>query len=237
MESYGKEKKEEYKTYKELKLGRDLKSKFRRERINTRHVNRVIGGNEMPFLEVNNQRYLAVRAEVTRKLLNDARDAGIDIPIEALIASLRHRIERMTYDRLALEMQSVAQVESAVIGKQGRHLTYQEKQRFIESAALGLDKQKFNSATTRAGLVDDVLAHIQQRQGNNPARYQAAWAQAVGPDIAQQTQLDKVDAASGTAYFRCYNSVLSYQLQRQFDLPKKLTKALGTTIRQVRVRH
>ncbi len=237
MQSFGKEKKEEYKTYRELGLGRDLKSKVRRNKINLKRVNRVIGGNECPYLQVNNQRYLEVRREVTKQLLREARDAGLNVPIEALMASLRPRIERLAYERLAKEQQAAAHVEVKSVETNGRHPTFLEKQRFVESAALGMENQTLSAEMSRGGLVDDVIGRIQNRQQNNSARFQTAWAQVVGPDIAHQSQLDHVDSASAIAYFRCYNSVVSYQLQRQFDLPKKLGKALGMVIRQVRVRH
>lgn len=236
MES-NKEKREEFKTYKSLSLGRNLKSKFRRDQIDRRRVNRVIGGGDRPFLEVNNQRYLSLRREVTKELLREAKAAGIDVPIEALMASLRHRIERVTYERLSLEQQAAARVEVAFVEHHGRHPTANERQRFVESALVGVEKARPTIGSNRGGLIDEVLGKIQNKLENNPARFQTAWAQVVGPDIAHQSQLDRVDAASGTAYFRCLNSALSYQLQRQTDLPKKLGKALGMAIRSVRVRH
>lgn len=237
MQSTGKDKREEYKTYKELGLNRNLKSRARRAQIERRRVNRVIGGGDLPYLEVNNQRYLALRMEVTRELLREAKEAGLNVPIEALMASLRHRIERIAYERLAAEQRTAAHVATSFVRHHGRQPTFQEKQCFLESAALGAQNTSPGSVVRRSGIIDDVLAHVQNRQANNPTRYQTAWAQVVGPDIAHQSQLDHVDAASATAYFRCYNSVLSYQLQRQADLPKKLGKALGVAIRQVRVRH
>lgn len=231
------EKREEFKTYKSLGLGRNLKSRFRRDQIDRKRVNRVIGGGDRPFLEVNNQRYIALRREVTKELLREAQNAGIHVPIEPLMASLRHRIEQVTYERLILEQQAAARVEVSFLEHHGRHPTHLEKQRFVESAMVGMDKSAPTFATKRGGLIDEILSKIQGKQENNPARFQTAWAQVVGPDIAHQSHLDRVDAASCTAYFRCYNSALSYQLQRQPDLPKKLGKALGMAIRSIRVRH
>lgn len=234
---FSKDKREEYKTYRELKLGRNLKSRARRAMVERKRVNRVIGGGDLPYLEVNNMRYLALRMEITRRLLREAKDAGIHVPIESLMASLRHRIDRLTYQQFALEQQAAAQVETAFVQHHGRQPTKQEKQCFIDSALVGQESQPVYPPAFRSGVIDEVLSHVRNRQENNPARYQTAWAQVVGPDIAQQSQLDKVDAASGTAYFRCYNSVLSYQLQRSPGLPQKLGKALGITIRQLKVRH
>lgn len=232
-----KEKREEFKTYKALGFGRSLKSKFRRDQIDHKRVNRVIGGGDRPYMEVNHQRYLALRREVTAELLREAQAAGIQVPIEALMASLRHRIEKVTYERLALEQQAAAKVEVSFLEHHGRLPTHLEKQRFVESALVGIEKVAPTLNAKRGGILDEVLSKIQSKQENNPARFQTAWAQVVGPEIAHQSHLDRVDAASCTAYFRCYNSALSYQLQRQTDLPKKLGKALGMVIRAVRVRH
>jgi hypothetical protein len=58
----------------------------------------------------------------------------------------------------------------------------------------------------------------------------------VGPDAAQQSQLDHVDPHTQTAYFRCYNSVLSTDLQRRRGLVQKLGRALGLPIRQLRAK-
>lgn len=236
MES-SKEKREEYKTYKELGFGRSMKSRFRRDQIDRKRVNRVIGGGDRPFMEVNNQRYIALRLEVTKELLREAKAAGIVVPIEAMMTSLRHRIERVTYERLAIEQQAAARVEVSFLEHHGRHPTHLEKQRYVETALVGMEHVAPTFAAKRSGMVDEVLSKIQKRQENNPARFQTAWAQVVGPDIAHQSQLDRVDTASCTAYFRCFNSALSYQLQRQTDLPKKLGKALAMQIRAVRVRH
>ena len=85
---------------------------------------------------------------------------------------------------------------------------------------------------TRTAL-NHILGSIEQRQTHNPARYQTLWAQVVGPDAAQQSQLDRVDPATQTAWFRCTNSALSYSLGRKPALVQKLAKALKLPHEQV----
>ena len=63
-------------------------------------------------------------------------------------------------------------------------------------------------------IEDGRIGAIEQRQSHNPARYQTIWADVVGSDAAQQSHLEQIDAATQTAWFRCTNSVLSYDLQR-----------------------
>jgi hypothetical protein len=52
-------------------------------------------------------------------------------------------------------------------------------------------------------------------------------------EMAQQSRVERMDEKEGVVYFRCFNSTLSYHLQRQPELPKKLTKALGFFVRKV----
>jgi hypothetical protein len=110
-------------------------------------------------------------------------------------------------------------------------LTAQERVHFAASRAASPTPSRRNLSHT---ALDRVLGHIEQRQAHNPVRYQTLWAQIVGAAVAQQTRLERVDAATQTAYFRCLNSALSMDLQRRTGLPQKLARALGVPVRRLR---
>jgi hypothetical protein len=210
------DKREELTTYRELELGRDLKSQ--------------------PYLAVEAKRYRQVRLEQQRWLLLEARAMKLGLAPDRLLAQLTPRIEALTYVQLAEESSREAD-RHIPIPALGRALTEEEGVRFAASRAL----EKPNPATasggeTASGALRQILGRIEKRQTHNPARYQTIWAQLVGGDIAAQTHLEKVDPATQTAYFRCHNSVLSMDLQRRPGLAQKLAKALGLPIRQLRAK-
>jgi hypothetical protein len=225
-------KKEELTTYRELALGRNLKSLRQRRRLENAGKMRVLGDGsaERPHLAVPAARYRDVRLEQQRLLLLEARAQNLDLPADRLLAQLTPRIERLTYAKLAEE----AMRENAGRSPQpalGRALTRNEQAHFAASHAL-VGAAAVPPAVTVA--LTEVLHQIEARQTHNPARYQALWAQLVGPDAAAQSQLHRVDTATQTVYFRCHNSVLSADLQRRRGLAAQLTKALGTPVRQLR---
>jgi len=226
-------KREELKTYRELDLRRDLKSKAQRRRVEANGLRRVIGDGSgtQPYLIVETKRYRAVLLEMQKRLLLEARRTGLEIPADPLLRQLKPRIEAMTYAQLAEECGHEA-LAHVTLGALGRPLTPQERAHF---AAAGIDSPRAANAGTQTAL-NQVLGAIEQRQAHNPARYQTIWAEVVGLDAAQQSHLEQVDAATQTAWFRCTNSVLSYDLQRRKGLPAKLGKALGKPIRQLRAR-
>src|SRR6202012_3282669 len=98
-------KREELKTYRELDLRRDLKSAAQRRRVEANGLRRVIGdgSGSQPYLIVETKRYRAVRLEVQKRLLLEARRIGLEIPVDALLRQLKPRIEAMTYTQLAVE--------------------------------------------------------------------------------------------------------------------------------------
>ncbi|HEX4141176.1 MAG TPA: hypothetical protein VHY09_12565 [Candidatus Methylacidiphilales bacterium] len=226
-------KREELKTYRELDLRRDLKSAAQRRRVEASGQRRVIGdgSGSQPYLIVETKRYRTVRLEVQKRLLLEARRIGLEIPVDTLLRQLKPRIEAMTYAQLAGEAghDAMRHVTVAVLG---RPLTPQERAQFAEA---GGDGTHAANAGTQTAL-NHALGAIEQRQVHNPARYQTIWAGVVGLDAAQQSHLEQVDAATQTAWFRCTNSVLSYDLQRRKGLAAKLAKALGKPVRQLRAR-
>ncbi len=232
------DKREELKTYRELALGRTLKSARQRRRVEAKGLHRVIGDGSMsqPYLTVETRRYRQCRLENQRQLLLQARHAGLNLPVDTLLQHLGPRIEALTYAQLAEENEHNASHDLPVAAL-GRALTAEEKIHFAASRAASetpsLASPKRPSART---ALNQVLGHIEKRQTHNPARYQTLWAQLVGADAAQQSHLEQVDPATQIAWFRCFNSVLSADLQRRRGLAQKLAKALGLPIRQLRAK-
>ncbi len=234
-------KREELKTYRELALRRDLKSKAQRKRVEARGDKRVLGNGStsQPFLIVATRRYREVRLQMQHRLFVQARQAGLNLAPELLEEQLKPRIEALTYTQLAAETDHDA-LRHVPVAALGRALTAEEQRHFaasratMESAGLQSPAPATNERTRTA--LNQVLGSIEQRQKHNPARYQTLWAHIVGTDAAQQSQFDHVDAATQTAYFRCYNSVLSADLQRRRGLAQKLATALGVPVRQLRAR-
>jgi hypothetical protein len=229
-------KREELKTYRELDLRRDLKSAMQRRRVQANGLRRVLGDGSatQPYLIVETKRYRAVRLDVQKRLLLEARRAGIELSVDALLRQLKPRIEAMTYAQLAEESRHDA-MRHVTMPALGRALTPQERARFADTHAAGESAAPGTSRRAETAL-NHVLGAIEQRQSHNPARYQTIWADLVGPDVAQQSHFEGVDAATATAWFRCTNSVLSYALQRRAGLAVKLAKALGVPVRQLRAR-
>jgi hypothetical protein len=229
-------KREELKTYRELELRRDLKSKVQRRRVEANGLRRVLGDGSgtQPYLIVETRRYRQVRLENQRRLLLQAQQAGLNLPVDLLLRQLKPRVEALTYTQLAGESGDAA-LRHVPVAALGRALTADEQSHFAASRAASESPARAPNHSTRTAL-NHVLGSIEQRQTHNPARYQTLWAQIVGPDAAQQSQLDHIDAATQTAYFRCYNSVLSTDLQRRRGLAQKLAQALGLPIRQLRAK-
>jgi hypothetical protein len=230
------DKREELKTYRELALRRDLKSKIQRRRVEANGLRRVLGDGSatQPYLIVETRRYRQVRLEIQHRLLVQARQAGLNLPVDLLLGQLKPRVEALAYAQLAEEYGHDA-LRHVPVAALGRALTTDEQACFAASRAASESPARAGNQATRTAL-NHVLGSIEQRQTHNPARYQTLWAQLVGPDAAQQSQLDHVDPNTQTAYFRCYNSVLSTDLQRRRGLAQKLAHALGLPIRQLRAK-
>jgi hypothetical protein len=226
------DKREELKTYRELELGRQLKSIRQRRRVDAAGKLRVIGDGslERPHLAVPAAHYREVRMEQQRRLLVEAKAQGLAVPADRLLAQLTPRVERLTYAVLAEEArQEIAR--HVPLAALGRALTPQEQARFAATNALGTGPAPKRPASA---ALHEALGQVERRQSHNPARYQAVWAQLVGPDAAVQSELHRIDPATQTAFFRCHNSVLSVDLQRRRGLVAQLAKALGLPIRQLR---
>ncbi len=231
------DKREELKTYRELKLRRDLKSIRQRKRVEAGGLKRVLGDGSsgQPYLIVDAARYREVRLDIQRKLLLQARQSGLNLPVDLLLNQLKPRIEGLVYAQLAEEVRHEAS-RHVPIAALGRALTAEERICFAASRAASESTPAAAGASSSRTALNQVLGHIEQRQSHNPARYQTIWAQVVGAEAAQQSYFDKVDSATQTAWFRCTNSTLSYALSRKPLLAQKLARALGVPVRQLRAK-
>jgi hypothetical protein len=240
-------KREERRTYKDVGLSDALRTKAQRARAERGGAFRVLGGGltGLPPIAVPAPRWAHVRIEVTRELFLAAQKAGLALDPDKMIEGLQHRIDRVAYDRLAQEMQRAADLESAFTRHHGRQPTRDERRQFELTAQVhataapasgcggsGVRKATRRERTQAASLVNLVLDRIQGRQTHNPARYQSVWAEAAGTEVSQQSELLRVE--NGIAFFRCYNSALTFHLQRRADLPRKLAQALRVPVRQVK---
>jgi hypothetical protein len=231
-------KREELKTYHELDLRRDLKSIRARKKVEANGQRRVLGdgSSAQPYLIVETRRYKEVRLEVERKLLLEARQGGLNLPVDLLLTQLKPRIEALTYAQLAEETEHEAETR-VPIAALGRALTVEERAHFAASrAAEETHSARRPSTSSAKRALNQVLGQVEQRQVHNPARYQTIWAQIVGPEAAQQSYLDHIDPVTQTAWFRCTNSTLSYALSRKPVLVQKLGKALRLPLRQLRAK-
>lgn len=241
-------KRQERETYRELKLAGALKTRAQRARAQRNGVHTVIGGNAMerPPLKVKTTDYQRVRLEVNRRWLERARAAGIDLEVEKLQECLRPQLELETYDRLAAEVHHKKHADDAFTGAAGRKLTAEERRQFEEVAAMGNEAEPAppmgsteawaaHNRRENRQVIDAVVGHIAERQTHNPVRYRTAWAEAVGAETAQQSEIARVDPGEGVVYFRCVNSALSYRLQRDASLPRQLSARLGILVKRLRI--
>ncbi len=247
--SHASSKRQERETYRELKMAGALKTRAQRARAERSGVYTVIGGHALdrPPLKVKTTEYQRVRLEVTRRWLQRARSSGMDLEVEKLQESLRPQLELETYDRLAAAIHGAQHADHAFAGQAGRKLTAEERRQFEEVAAMEEEESHgppplssqaaWNAHNKRENrqVIDSVLGHIAERQTHNPMRYRTAWAEVVGAETAQQSEISRIDATAGVVYFRCVNSTLSYRLQRDTTLPGKLSRALGVPVKRLRI--
>ena len=230
-------KKNELKTYSQLGLYRDHKSKARRRRVEAGRLHLYNGGfgPERPYHKVARADYL----ETWERLLAAHRLAhapeGVDPARWAEM--VRHPLEIAVYDDLAARYREAATLEREFRKQQGRGMTPQEKSIFARAARRDgetkPDTAARRSETWRRALLDDVVSAVESRMQHQPARLQQAWATVVGFDAAQDSFLESVDEQKGLAFCRCLNSTLAFRLRRNPAIPAGLGKLLGLNIRKL----
>lgn len=229
-----KTKRNELKTYKELGLVREAKTARQRRKLSGGGARFLVGGDDptRPELIVARELYQRTRAEVLRALLVEARDTLGETAItkEEILDHLKPRVERETYDRLARAHHHGPRLDAAFQRLHGRRPTAQERTMMPPPKGEGTVSYDHY----RGGLVDEVLGQIGARHTHSEVNYQTIWAELVGARLAQESRLEKIVPESGVAYFRCTKAALSYAIRTKADLPKKLSKALGVPVRQLR---
>lgn len=226
-------KREELKTYSTLGLKRTLKSSSQRRRMLARGAQIIIGGNTShePEIAVLRQHYNAVRLVVLQEHLQRAKTMEFALSREQLLDHLSPVVDRETYHRILAEEQAAGRLDEAFQRTYARRPTDAEAQLFqAHSPTEALAKHCAHRQ--RAHLLGEVLAGIEDCRENSGSRLQSVWAEVVGEELAQQSQLEKVEA--GIGWFRCLNSALSYHLQRKPELAAELARKLGMPVRQLR---
>jgi Dna[CI] antecedent, DciA len=226
-------KREELKTYATLGFKRTLKSSSQRRRMLARGAQIILGGGtpHEPEIAVLRHHYNAVRLLVLQEHLQRAKTMEFALSREQLLDHLSPVVDRETYRRILGEEQAVGRLEEAFQQTYARRPTEAEQRLFQAPQAVEI-VAKHCAHRQRAHLLGEVLAGIEGCRENSGSRLQSVWAEVVGEELAQQSQLEKVEA--GIAWFRCLNSALSYHLQRKPELAVELARKLGLPVRQLR---
>jgi hypothetical protein len=230
-------KKNELKTYSQLGLYRDHKSKARRRRVEAGRLHIYIGGfgPERPYIKVTRADYSDAWERILASHRLSQAPAGVD---PARWAGLvRQSLETAVYDDLAARYREASTLEREFRKQQGRGMTPEEKSIFAraarrseEAAPASADRRQED---WRRALLDDVVSAVESRMQHQPARLQQAWATVVGFDASQDSVLEAVDEQKGLAFCRCLNSTLAFRLRRNSALPGQLGRLLGLNIRKL----
>jgi hypothetical protein len=229
-------KREELKTYSALGFKRTLKSARQRQRLEERAAQVILRGEDPvePTFAVRREDYNQARLRVIAEVLREARDSQCDLVPEKLLQYLSPRIEREIYRQLLTARQHTGRLDAAYTQTHARRPTKEERQLFASPYQAGSVSPASLSHHHRADLLDEVMQAIDHRCSQSTVHLQTAWAEVVGPLIAQQSQLEMV--TEGLAYFTCYNAPLRAHLLRQSSLVATLAKRLRQPIRQLRAR-
>jgi hypothetical protein len=235
-------KRQEFASYRKLGLDRTHKSEVRRRRLQERGIYAYVGANDSsrPFLKVLRSSYNKTRADVSKKILEDALRLGI--APEQADDLMRQKIEDAAYDALLGESRTLQRIELEFQKRHGRSLTPFEAERFVavmktpreapenprESAvAEGVEER------TRRRWLGDVIQGALRSHVQAPCHLQSAWASVAGTEAAMDTELRYVDYARGLAFCRCLSSTQMHMLKRQSDLASRLGLALGVKINKI----
>ncbi|MDD2675951.1 MAG: hypothetical protein PHP75_00570 [Methylacidiphilaceae bacterium] len=198
-------------TYRALGLGRaplrlDSESSLREKAV-------ALGGetSDFPRMLVGRSRYEKVLDELVTRRLRDAASESSPFPPSFLMPYFRERFRPAAYDQLLREKDRRSDLETIPLSADQRAHLY------------------------RRTLVQRVLSHIERRWVNSRAGLDLLWQKIVGPEIASESQLVRIDRTTKRAILRSLNSSLAFSLRRQPDLPHKLSEALGIPIREIRV--
>ena len=222
-------KRKELGSYRMLGLGREMKSKRRRMAADQIGLYRYIGEGtaDRPWLKVTRAEYLEVRREIVRELLGDRPARDVD----------RLRIERGTYDRMAVQESAAAGLREAFRQAHGRGMTPRELELYGRAAGQkGLGKKPDPAAKAvgiRKRLLAEVVEKVEGRVRGSQGRLQDAWAAVAGEETAQESLLERVDGFKGVAWIRCMSSTRRHEIARRMDLKERLSEKLGVKIRRL----
>lgn len=233
-------KKEEISTYHALRLGRQQKSRRKREILCDKGIFCFIGGKTpgRPFLKVLRSEYDRVWREVMDELRLKEKTQGLSL--EQFDDLIRGKAERLTYERLAVQVHDVEDLEAHFEEKHGRRMTYQERKlysRLLKSAenqpSASAARPEAQARSSRKFWLNEVVSQVQRNQKRQPDRLRQAWVALVGSEIAKESTLESVDTNKGIAICRCVNSARAFELRRRRDLPGKLAEALQMNVTRI----
>lgn len=173
----------------------------------------ALGGEtaEFPRILIGRSRYEKILDElITSRLRCFTREASV-FPEEFLARYFRERYRSTAYDAILQRQHSLSETESSPMSALQRAQLY------------------------RRSLVERLLSHVERRRINSRAWLDRTWQELVGPQIAAESQLVRVDRTAGRAILRSVNASLAFSLRRRQDLPTKLSETLGIPIRELRV--
>ena len=198
-------------TYRALGLGRvplrlDQESGLRGKAV-------ALGGDtaDFPRMLIGQSRYEKVLGELVSRQLRALPNESSPFSPSFLTAYFRERFRPEAYDQLLQE---------------------QDRRSGLKGAPLSADQR---AHLYRRTLVQRVLSHIERRWMTSRAELDLLWQKTVGPRIASESQLVRIDRTAARAILRSLNSSLAFSLRRRPDLPHKLSEALGIPIREIRV--
>lgn len=228
-------KREELKTYRAIGLSREGKSRAGRRKAQRTGLYRYIGGDclERPHLKVPREAYLRVWRESQAIILEKWKKSSLEATAKA--ALMRPEIERMTYEKLASEMNSMIAVETSFQQSEGRKMTLHEKSLYGRTLQLSESTRDDNSQMNqkRKLALNHVVQKIFDLHQGDTNQLQAAWVSVVGPETALESILESIDPRTGIAFCRCNNPTLKFQMQRTRDLSARLSQALGRKIQKI----
>ncbi|MGD9896127.1 MAG: hypothetical protein AB7T14_03485 [Candidatus Methylacidiphilaceae bacterium] len=198
-------------TYRSLGLGR---APLRLGELSN-PLGRVIplGGEspERPRILIERNRYEEILSDLVSSQLRNFAGETRSFPADFLTAYFRERFRSTAYDKLLQEQDrgSDAGVDPLSVDRRAR--------------------------IYRGALLRRLLSHIERRRMSSRPWLDLLWQKTVGPQIASESQLVRIDRAAGRAILRSLNSSLAFSLRRRSDLPEKLSEALGVPIREIRV--
>lgn len=198
-------------TYRSLGLGRaplrlDAESNRREKAI-------ALGGEapEFPRILIGRSRYEAILSNLVSSQLLRASNTPPAFPEGFLAAYFRERCRSAAYDKLLHGENHHSEVRpDATSAEQRAHLY-------------------------RRALMQRIVSHIERRRLNSRTWLDQVWQKIVGPRMAAESQLVRIDRGAKRAILRSLNASLAFSLRRRPDLPSQLSDALGVPICEIRV--